>query len=146
MWRADSLEKTLMLGNNEARGGGGRGRDGWMTSLTQWTWVWTNSGRLWRDRKGWHAAVHRVTKSWTQLSNWPTTTSRTLNNNLADNNKMFLINHGTWVWKEVKARGPVIFKWHRIRKSDPAKRAKMKRIYPRSSSWILPAQLESSFQ
>ena len=31
---ANSLEKTLMLGNIEARGGGGRRRDGWMTSLT----------------------------------------------------------------------------------------------------------------
>ena len=48
--------------------------------------------------------------------------------------------------KKWKARGPVIFKWHRIGKSNPAKRAKMKWIYPRSSSWILPAQLESSFQ
>ena len=28
--------------------GDGRGRDGWMTSLTQWTWVWTSSGRWWR--------------------------------------------------------------------------------------------------
>ena len=46
MWRTDSLEKTLMLGKIEARGeGGDRGRDGWMASLTQWTWVCANSGR-----------------------------------------------------------------------------------------------------
>ena len=31
-----------------AREGGGRGWDGWMASLTQWTWVWANSGRYWR--------------------------------------------------------------------------------------------------
>ena len=38
MRRADSLEKTLMLGKIEGRGeGDDRGRDGWMTSLTQWT-------------------------------------------------------------------------------------------------------------
>ena len=39
----------------------------------QWTWVWANSGRWWR-REAWHAVIHRVTKSQTQLSNW--TTSR----------------------------------------------------------------------
>ena len=31
--------------------GGDRGRDGWMVSLTQWTWVWTNSRRRWRTGK-----------------------------------------------------------------------------------------------
>ena len=36
--RADSLEKTLILGKTEGkRRTGGRGRDGWMASLTQWT-------------------------------------------------------------------------------------------------------------
>ena len=47
--RADSLEKILMLGRIEGGGEGGdeRGRDGWMVSSTQWTWVWTNSGRQW---------------------------------------------------------------------------------------------------
>ena len=48
MWRVDSLEKTLML---EGLGAGGegddRGWDGWMASLTQWTWVWVNSGSWW---------------------------------------------------------------------------------------------------
>ena len=41
--RADSLEKTLILGNFRAGGeGNDRGCDGWMASLTQWTWVgWT---------------------------------------------------------------------------------------------------------
>ena len=42
MWRADSFEKILMLGKIE--GGRRRGWDGWMASLTQWTWVWVNSG------------------------------------------------------------------------------------------------------
>ena len=44
LWRADSVEKTLMVG----RRGGNRGWDGWMASLTQWTWVWANSRRWWR--------------------------------------------------------------------------------------------------
>ena len=44
MQRADSLEKTLMLGKLRAAEGGDRGWDGWMASSTQWTWVWANSG------------------------------------------------------------------------------------------------------
>ena len=43
MWRANSLEKTLMLGKIEGRRGQQR-RDGWMASPTLWTWVWVNSG------------------------------------------------------------------------------------------------------
>ena len=46
MRRANSLEKTLMLGKIEGGGkGGNRGWNGWNTSLTLWTWVWANSGR-----------------------------------------------------------------------------------------------------
>ena len=39
MWRTDSLEKTLMLGKIEGGRRDDRGWDGWMASLTQWTWV-----------------------------------------------------------------------------------------------------------
>ena len=46
LWRADSYEKTLMLGKIEGRRIRGRG-DGWMASLTQWTWVWVDSGSWW---------------------------------------------------------------------------------------------------
>ena len=47
MWRADSLEKTLMLGKIEGRRRrDDRGWNGWMASLIQWTWVWASSGRL----------------------------------------------------------------------------------------------------
>ena len=46
--RADSLEKTLMLGKIEGRGRrDNRGWDGWIASLIQWTWVWVSSGRWW---------------------------------------------------------------------------------------------------
>ena len=52
MQRADSLEKTLMLGKTEGRRRrGDRGWDGWMALLTQWTWVWANSRRQWRPGK-----------------------------------------------------------------------------------------------
>ena len=69
--RADSLEKTLMLGKLEgSREGNDRGQDGWMALRTQWTWVCTSSGRLQRTGK---PAVHGIAKHQTWLSNWTTT-------------------------------------------------------------------------
>ena len=47
MQRADSLERTLILGKTEAGEEGNRGSDGWTTSLIQWTRTWTNSRRWW---------------------------------------------------------------------------------------------------
>ena len=48
IWRANSLEKTLVLGKTEGgRSGDDRGWDGWMGSLNEWTWVWVNSGSWW---------------------------------------------------------------------------------------------------
>ena len=45
MWKTDPLEKILMLGKTEKAGEEeDRGWDGWMASLTQWTWVWASSG------------------------------------------------------------------------------------------------------
>ena len=44
MWRTDSFEQTLMLGKIEGRRRGWQRMDGGMVSLTQWTWVWVNSG------------------------------------------------------------------------------------------------------
>ena len=49
MQRTDSLERTLMLGKIEE--GDDRRWDGWMASLTQWTWVWVNFGSWWWTRK-----------------------------------------------------------------------------------------------
>ena len=49
--------------------GDDRGRDGWMASPTKWTRVWASS-MLVMDGEAWRAAVHEVTKSWTQLSDW----------------------------------------------------------------------------
>ena len=50
MWRANSLEKILMLGKIDG-GENDRGWDGWMASPAQWTWVWVSSGRWWRTGK-----------------------------------------------------------------------------------------------
>ena len=47
MWRTGSFEKTLMWERLKAGGeGDDRGWDGWMASLTRWTWVWVSSGSL----------------------------------------------------------------------------------------------------
>ena len=45
-----------------------RGWDGWMASLTRWTWVWASSGSWWWSGKP--GTVHGVEKCWTRLSNW----------------------------------------------------------------------------
>ena len=46
--RADSVEKTLMLGKTEGRRRRGQQRwDGWMVSQTQWTWIWASFGSWW---------------------------------------------------------------------------------------------------
>ena len=78
MQRANSLEKILMLEKIEARAeGGDRGWDCWMASLTQWTWIWANSGRLSTcmlgnsgRQRAWCAIVHGVAGSRTWLSHW----------------------------------------------------------------------------
>ena len=51
MWRADLLEKTLMLGKIESRKRRGQQRMRWLDGITQWTWVWENSMRYWRTGK-----------------------------------------------------------------------------------------------
>ena len=51
------------------RKGSDRGWDGWMASLTQWTWVLSELQEIVKDREAWHPAVHGVAKSWTWLNN-----------------------------------------------------------------------------
>ena len=73
-WRADSLEKTLMLGKMRAGGEGeDRGWDSWMASLTQWTWVWVNSGSWrWTGSPGVlrFMGSQRVRHNWATELNW----------------------------------------------------------------------------
>ena len=76
MQRTDWFEKTLILGKTEGGWeGDNRGWDGWMSSLTPWTWVWVSSGSWWWTGKpGVLQSVgsQRVGKDWGTELNWCT--------------------------------------------------------------------------
>ena len=97
MQRVDSLEKTLNLWKNETEGEEReRGWDGLMASPTQWTRVWGNSRRWWRTGEHGVLQYMGVTKSWTWLSDWKTTT------------------HSIWCGKKKQKNKKPSLCWHNI--------------------------------
>ena len=76
LWLSDA--KSWLIGKDPDAGRDwrqeekGTSEDKWIASLTQWTWVWANSGRWWRTGKPGMLQSMRSAKSWIQLNSWTT--------------------------------------------------------------------------
>ena len=79
MWRADSLEKTLMLGKTEHRRIRARQRMRWLDGVIDSMGMSLSKiQEMMKDREVWYATVYGVAKNWTWLGNWTKTTTQSI--------------------------------------------------------------------
>ena len=85
MQRANSLEKTLMLGKIEDGRRRGQQRMKWLHGITEVMDVRLSKlQEIVKDREAWHPAVHGIANSWTGLSHWTITRTRTAKNGVSN--------------------------------------------------------------
>ena len=117
MWRDDSLENTLMLGMIEGKRSEWQ-RMRWLDTIINSMNI--NLIKLWeivKDRGAWHAAVHGISKSLIQISDWKTTKSlkkywcyRGAKKAFVNNVPIFPICHVSW--RKVMSIHDAQLKWH----------------------------------
>ena len=107
MWRADSFERTLMLGKIKGKRRRGRQRMRWLSGITDSMDVSLSEPReMVMDREAWRAAVHGLIKNWTRLSNW---TELKLLNIVSDFFPFFLLVFFGFVFFRGNGEGWILF-------------------------------------